>query len=153
MSSLHDGSDATDVTTTAYAEPPPPPTMDDQATRPGYQGRAAGLGSRTAQRRAQLPDRSFDDDDTADDPELTDRLLRGSSASDRSYDRNQMPRVILTLGLTASVVVLVFLGVLLRLPPSTSRSTSRRSPASRGWRSATGSARTGAAEGRPAAAE
>jgi hypothetical protein len=101
--------------TSAYAEPLPPP--DDRSARAGFRGRAAILGSRAAP-PAPATDRYSEDDDL-DDDELTDALLRdrpvrrGSSA-----DTGPWPRVILTLGLTFSVVILVFIGVLLRLPPS-----------------------------------
>ena len=108
MSTVQDGSDSGDAFTTAYSEPPPPPAPDDRPARPRYR-----LGSRSAPPRASAQDRPYDEDYGED--ELTDTLLRAPSP--RPYDQNQMPRVILTLGLTASVVVLVFIGVILRLPP------------------------------------
>ena len=115
MTTVHDGTDDGDALTSAYSEPPPPPTPDDRQTRLGYRG-TVGLGSRGAPPRTTTPGRSFDED--YGEEELTETLLRGGPASNRAADRNQLARVVLTLGLTASVVVLVFLGVILRLPPS-----------------------------------
>jgi hypothetical protein len=111
MSTGPAGSADRDAPTSAYAEPPPPP--DDRSVRHGYRGPAAGFDAQPAP-PAPPPDRSVEDD------ELTETLLsddRAARGADRP-DTGQLLRAILTLGLAASVVLMVFVSVFLRLPPS-----------------------------------
>ena len=124
------GSADGDVTTTAYDTPPPPP--DDRPSRPGYRAGAATLGSRSGSYRTPIPG-DLDDEPDYDEPSEA-RLPASQAASygsstvaDRSTGRRGSSavhpvsgatlRAWLTIGLTVAVVVMVFMGVILRLPP------------------------------------
>jgi hypothetical protein len=120
-----DGSDDLGARTTAPVGEPLAPS--------GSAGARPRLGERSARWRRQQEAAAEDDGFAESDDEPDALLLPASQAASHDYDdrpyrrtgstaahpvTGQTLRAVLTIGLTFSVVVMVFLGLILRLPPA-----------------------------------